>query len=117
MPPGFAKAFAIEWVEAWNAHDVERVLSHYEEDFEISSPIIKLLVGEPKGLLKGKAAVRAYWTKALKMIPTLHFELLNVFEGVNSVTVYYQGHRGLVAEVFEFAASGKVAKAYAHYAD
>jgi ketosteroid isomerase-like protein len=32
--------FAHEWVAAWNAHDLERVLSHYTEDFEMSSPFI-----------------------------------------------------------------------------
>lgn len=32
-----AHHFAQEWMEAWNAHNVERVLSHYTEDFEMSS--------------------------------------------------------------------------------
>jgi ketosteroid isomerase-like protein len=117
MAPGFAKRFAREWVDAWNAHDLERVLAHYDEDFEISSPYVKLLAGEPSGTLKGKPAIRAYWTSALKAIPHLRFELLTVFAGVNSVMVYYQGHRGLVAEVFQFGPSGKVARAFAHYAD
>jgi ketosteroid isomerase-like protein len=117
MTPGFAERFAKEWVEAWNAHDLDRVLSHYEDDFEMSSPIIVSMVGEPSGTLRGKPAIRAYWAKALKALPNLHFELLTALAGVNSVTVYYKGHRGLVAEVFHFGASGKVSKAYAHYAE
>jgi ketosteroid isomerase-like protein len=40
MKPGFAERFAKEWVAAWNAHDLDRVLSHYEDDFEMPSPII-----------------------------------------------------------------------------
>ena len=40
---------------------------------------------------------------------------MNILKGANSITVYYRGHRGLSAEVFQFAASGKVAKAFAHY--
>lgn len=116
MTPGFAERFAKEWVEAWNAHDLDRVLSHYEDDFEMSSPIIVSMVGEPSGTLRGKPAIRAYWAKALKLLPNLRFELLTALAGVNSVTVYYKGHRGLVAEVFHFGASGKVSKAYAHYA-
>jgi ketosteroid isomerase-like protein len=116
MTPGFAERFAKEWVEAWNAHDLDRVLSHYEDDFEMSSPVIVSMVGEPSGTLRGKPAIRAYWAKALKLLPNLRFELLTALAGVNSVTVYYKGHRGLVAEVFHFGASGKVSKAYAHYA-
>jgi ketosteroid isomerase-like protein len=117
MAPGFAERFAKEWVEAWNAHDLDRVLSHYEDDFEMSSPVIVSMVGEPSGTLRGKPAIRAYWAKALKLLPNLRFELLTALAGVNSVTVYYKGHRGLVAEVFHFGASGKVSKAYAHYAE
>jgi len=69
MQKGFAERFAREWGEAWNAHDLERVLSHYEDDFEMSSPIIVTLMGESSGKLKGKAAVGAYWAKALKLLP------------------------------------------------
>jgi ketosteroid isomerase-like protein len=29
MSPDFAERFANEWVAAWNARDLERVLSHY----------------------------------------------------------------------------------------
>jgi len=64
MQPGFAEHFAREWVAAWNSHDLERVLE---------SPIIVTLMGEPSGKLKGKAAVGAYWAKALKALPGLHF--------------------------------------------
>ena len=117
MTPGFSERFAREWVEAWNAHDLDRILSHYEDDFEMSSPFIRTLGGEASGTLRGKAAVRAYWAKALEVVPNLRFELLTVLEGVNSITVYYQGHRGLVAEVFHFGAGGKVSKAFAHYAE
>ena len=28
----FARAFAANWIAAWNAHDLERILEHYTED-------------------------------------------------------------------------------------
>ena len=31
----FAKQFAHEWVSAWNAHDLNAVLLHYEDSFSI----------------------------------------------------------------------------------
>lgn len=39
MRKEFAQQFAKEWVQAWNNHDIEAILSHYTEDFEIESPI------------------------------------------------------------------------------
>jgi hypothetical protein len=117
MDEKFAKSFASEWVEAWNAHDIERVLSHYSEDFEMSSPLIAQLLGEPSGTLRGKEAVGVYWRKALQLVPDLRFELISVLIGVRSVTLYYKGARDrLSAEVFEFNASGQIVKAVAHYA-
>lgn len=112
----FADAFARDWIEAWNGHDLERILSHYADPFEMSSPVIIDVAGEPSGMLKGKAAVRAYWMKALTLIPDLRFELITTLIGVNSITLYYQSVRGLAAEVFHFGPDRKVISAYAHYA-
>ena len=112
----FADHFAADWVDAWNAHDLDRVLSHYSEDFEMSSPYIAQIANEPGGSLKGKAAVGAYWKMALQRMPDLRFELVQTLVGVGSVTLYYKGARGMAAEVFFFGAGQKVVKAAAHYA-
>ena len=116
LDKNFADHFAAEWIEAWNSHDLDRVLSHYSEDFEMSSPYIAQVAGEPSGTLKGKHAVGAYWAKALELIPTLHFELGATLVGAESITLYYRGARGMAAEVFFFNADHKVIKACAHYA-
>lgn len=112
----FAEHFASDWIDAWNSHDLQRVLSHYTDDFEMSSPKIIQLADEASGTLRGKAAVGAYWAKALQLIPDLHFELIATLVGVNSITLYYQGAQGrLAAEVFHFNQEQKVTKAFAHY--
>jgi len=112
----FAERFAREWIDSWNSHDLDRILSHYDDQFEMSSPVISQIAREPSGTLKGKDAVGAYWAKALQLIPDLRFELLTTLIGVNSITLYYRGHRGLAAEVFHFGRDRKVVRAYAHYA-
>ena len=112
----FAEHFAREWIGSWNSHDLDRVLSHYADDFEMSSPYIIQIVGEPSGRLRGKKAVGAYWAKALQLIPDLRFELVSTLVGVDSITLYYKGARGLAAEVFHFGSEQKVVRAYAHYA-
>src|SRR5438876_10821997 len=55
----WAEAFAREWVDAWNAHDLERILSHYTDDFEMASPLIVERMGVASGRLKGKEAFAA----------------------------------------------------------
>jgi hypothetical protein len=108
--------FAEDWIASWNAHDLERVLSHYSADFEMSSPFIVQIAGESTGKLKGKEAVGAYWRKALALIPDLQFELISVLVGLDSITIYYNGAGGRpAAEVFLFDRDGKVCKAFAHY--
>lgn len=112
-----AEKFAAEWIAAWNSHDLARILSHYEDDFEMSSPIIVQTMHEPSGSLKGKERIAEYWAKALERHPDLFFEKLHVLAGAGSVTIFYNGVRGLSAEVFHFSGCGKVASAYAHYVD
>jgi len=116
LDESFVEGFAADWIGSWNAHDLERVLSHYSDDMEMSSPIIVQIAGEPSGRLRGKTAVRAYWVRALQLIPNLKFELLSVLVGVDSITLFYVGAHGrLAAEVFHFGSDRKVVKAFAHY--
>ena len=112
----FAEGFANEWIAAWNSHDLDRILSHYAEDFEFSSPFIITVAEEPSGRLKGHAAVRAYWSKALARRPDLHFRLVTVFAGVASAVIHYQRHDdSYAAEHFEFGPGGTVVRSSAHY--
>jgi hypothetical protein len=112
----FAKQFAADWVNAWNAHDLDAILSHYVDDFEMTSPVMVQMNVSQTGHLQGKHAIRAYWQKALQLIPDLQFELISVLKGVQSITLYYKGARGrLAAEVFFFNSAGKVTHALAHY--
>ena len=71
-----ALKFAREWVEAWNSHDLAKILSHYSEDFALTTPYIVEVMKEPTGAIKGKKAVRDYWESALQRIPDLHLELI-----------------------------------------
>lgn len=112
----FAEHFAAEWIAAWNAHDLPRILSHYAEDFEMASPYIAQIAGEAGGKLRGKAAVGAYWQAALARVPELRFELKDILVGAASLTLYYRGARGLAAEVFEFDVRGRVVRPTAHCA-
>ncbi|WP_309642200.1 nuclear transport factor 2 family protein [Flavobacterium sp.] len=111
-----AQKFAKDWIAAWNSHDLDIILDHYTDDIEITTPMIKLAAGIESGSLKGKNAVRDYWSKALQRIPDLHFELLDVTQGVDSVALYYKSVMNKMAvEVMFLNEAGKVYKMIAHY--
>jgi ketosteroid isomerase-like protein len=115
MSREFGEEFARAWIEAWNSHDLDRILSHYAEDFTMSSPYIAQIVGVASNNLTGKTAVRAYWAAALEKMPDLKFELVQTLIGVDSVIIYYRGVRGMAAEIFFFGQDHLVHRATAHY--
>ncbi len=111
-----AKNFAQQWVKAWNLHDLDKILLHYADACELTSPLIITVLKEPSGTVKGKQRIRAYWEKALDRVPDLCFELLEVLTGVNSITIYYRSVFGrLAAEVIFLDKNMKVVRAVAHY--
>ena len=111
-----AKRFAMHWVAAWNSHDIDQLLSHYTEDFEMTTPMIQQVLGIQSGTLKGKQAVGEYWRVALKRSQNLNFSLLEVTCGIGSVSIYYNAVLGKKAiETFFFNEQGKVYKALATY--
>ena len=113
-----AKKFAKEWIDSWNSHSLDDIMKHYADDIEITTPMIKLAAGIESGSLQGKEQVRAYWEKALSKIPDLHFELVEVTSGVDSVALYYKSIMNKMAiEVMFFDQNGFVNKMIAHYTD
>ena len=121
LDAAFANEFAVEWIAAWNEHDLAKVLSHYNEEIEFSSPFVIARGVDPSGTVRGKQALAGYWGPALTPDSTLHFELKNVLVGVNTLAIVYRTNAGgqerEAAEVFQFDASGSVYRAFANYSD
>jgi ketosteroid isomerase-like protein len=109
-----ARAFGEEWIAAWNALDVERVLAHYAPDIVFLSPLAQERLGN--GRVVGIDALRAYWRGALAARPDLKFELIDVLVGHECLSILYRNHRGqTAAETCEFGADGKVVRSCACY--
>ena len=107
---------ANHWVAAWNAHDLELILTHYEDAVELTSPVAAQLLGTTDGKVAGKANLRAYFQRGLTAYPELHFHLEDVLWGVNSVVLCYLNQKGTrTAEFMELSATGKVARVVANY--
>jgi ketosteroid isomerase-like protein len=71
-----ARLFAERWVEAWNSHDLDAILSHYTPHVVLTSPAAAQLLGDPSGTVSGKEALRRYFERGLAAYPNLKFELL-----------------------------------------
>ena len=111
-----AKKFAREWIEAWNSHDLEAILSHYATDVVLTSPVAARLLDDPSGTVQGSAALRDYFKRGLEAYSNLHFELLDVMQGLSSVVLCFVNQKGTkTAEFMEFGKDGKIARVVANY--
>jgi ketosteroid isomerase-like protein len=116
MPMPDATTFADQWVTAWNRHDVEAVLAHFADDVVFTSPVAARLLPETGGVVRGKDALRRYWSTALGRVPELHFDVVSVYRGVDTVVINYRNHRGeLVNEVLVFGDDGLVREGHGTY--
>jgi ketosteroid isomerase-like protein len=111
-----ALRFAEEWIQAWNQRDLERILAHYAEDVTLCSPVVARLLGIADGTLRGRSAVRDYFTCGLQAYPDLRFELIDVLCGLETIVLYYRNQAGTqTAEVMQRDAAGKVCRVWANY--
>ncbi|MCX6690122.1 MAG: nuclear transport factor 2 family protein [Methanoregula sp.] len=108
--------FAQHWIAAWNSHDLDRIMEHYAQNVEVTTPMIKVMLGIDSGTLKGKDKVREYWRVALQKVPDLHFEYIDVTQSVGSIALYYNAILGKrCIEVMFLNEVGKIEKVVVHY--
>lgn len=111
-----ARNLAHHWVAAWNAHDLDLIMTHYDDAIELTSPVAAQLLGTSDGKVAGTANLRAYFQRGPEAYPELHFGLEDVLWGVNSVVLYYTNQKGIhTAEFMELSAIGKVVRVVANY--
>lgn len=112
-----AHDFAREWIAAWNARDLDAVLAHYDDAVVFHSPRVRVVTGRDVDLVRGKAELRAYWSRSLSLAPALRFTLEAVLVGSDALTIVYTNHRAQrAAETFVFGADGRVTESVATYA-
>jgi len=110
-----ANAFATDWAAAWNSREVERVLGFFNEGVAFTSPTALAVVGA--ATVRGKAALRAYWTSAMSRISSLRFTIDRVVWDAASreLAIVYvadiDGRAKRVSENLTFAEDGLVMSA------
>jgi predicted ester cyclase len=111
------QAFAEAWIAAWNAQDLDEILSHYSEHVVFTSANSTRYTGDPSGRVVGKSALRNYWSRALAAYPDLRFTLRGVYAGPDGVAIrYFSSRTGAEAvEVASFGDDGLVRESAAYY--
>jgi predicted ester cyclase len=107
---------ANHWVTAWNAHDLDLIMTHDDDAIELTSPVAAQLLATTDGKVVGKANLRAYFQRGLEAYPELRFQLEDVW-GVHSLVLLYTNQkRTRAAQFMELSPIGKVSRVVANYA-
>ena len=64
---------AQQWFNAFNAHNLEQLLTLYNDNAQHYSPKLKIRQPETNGLIKGKDALRAWWKDSFERLPSLKY--------------------------------------------
>jgi hypothetical protein len=110
-----ALTLGLAWIQAWNAHDLNAILRHYDNDVRFTSPYVVTLGFEPSGTLRGIQTLRRYFAAGLSRFPDLRFGLHGVLAGIDSITIVYTSvHARKAAEVMVLC-DGLAVRVCCHY--
>jgi len=89
MTPEKLQSIAFKWFEAFNNHNLEQLLSLYDDDAEHFSPKLKIRQPDTKGLVTGKDALRDWWQDAFDRLPSLHYKVTSLTANADRVFMEY----------------------------
>ena len=111
-----ARQFADKWIDAWNAHDLDRILWFYSVDVVLISPLAERLLPASEGRISGIAALGQYVARVLTAFPKPRFQLIDVSSGPGTLVLLYRNQdRKTVNEFMELNDAGKVKRVLATY--
>lgn len=114
------KEIALKWFEAFNEHNLEKLLSLYDDNAQHYSPKLKVRQPETRGLIQGKNALRSWWKDAFERLPSLKYEVVKLTADEEQVFMEYtrfvDGEEALsVGEVLEIT-NGKIIASRVYHA-
>ena len=112
-------SIAHSWFEAFNAHNLENLLSLYADNAEHYSPKLKIRHPETNGLVSGKNALRSWWQDAFDRLPSLYYKVTSLTANEERVFMEYvrmvDGEEDMhVGEVLEIKDSKIIASRVYH---
>ena len=86
------KEIATKWFKAFNDHNLENLLSLYNDHAQHYSPKLKVRKPGTEGLIKGKAELRLWWQDAFDRLPSLRYEVVKLTADDEQVFMEYIRH-------------------------
>jgi len=114
--PTQLRELAEHWIAAWNAHDLDAIMSHYAADveFEVATAVVRF--NRADGKLHGASELREHFRRGLEKVPELRFELEQVFFAPGGYAALYRRENGnRVVDAVELDGEAKVKRATAYY--
>jgi hypothetical protein len=110
------KDLALDWIDAWNKRDIDKIMDHYVDDIEFFSPTVIQRWNIPEGRIVGKEKLRKHFLKGFEVAPHLHFEFVSVLVEDSSITITYKRETGeLVSDYIVLDKNGKAKLVKAYY--
>ena len=89
MTPENLQSIAFKWFDAFNNHNLEQLLSLYDDDAEHYSPKLKIRKPETQGMIIGKQALREWWQEAFDRLPNLNYKVTSLTANGDRVFMEY----------------------------
>lgn len=106
------KAFVHDWQQAWNEHNLEKILSFYEDGFAMTSPVVQEVLGATGLICFGEQDLKRFCETVFSKVPKYSIKVMAVAVGIGSVTVHYlDSSSRYVAETMQFSVRRKIANA------
>jgi hypothetical protein len=110
------KTLALDWMDAWNKRDIDRVMNHYTDDIVFYSLTVIKRWDMPDGKIQGREKLRAHFLKSFELFPALHFEYVDILYGVDEMIIVYKRETGALAgDVIQLNADKKCVLVKAYY--
>jgi len=113
------QSIAYKWFAAFNNHELEQLLSLYDDDAQHFSPKLKILKPATNGYISGKQELREWWRDAFDRLPTLHYKVTSLTANSDRIFMEYsrtvEGEATmLIAEVLEIKENKIIASRVYH---
>ncbi len=100
------QSIAYKWFEAFNNHDLDKLLFLYDDEAQHYSPKLKIAKPETNGLIVGKNNLEMWWKEAFERLPTLNYEVKTLTANGDRIFMEYirrvaHTEDMMVAEVLE----------------
>jgi len=111
------RALAEQWIAAWNSHDLDRIMDHYDADVEFEANTVVRRWQKPDGKLHGLRELRAHFELGLQLAPSLHFTMEEFLTSPSGYALLYRRENGnRVLDVVELDGEHKAKRVKAFYA-